>query len=188
MIFLDDDIAIWHREHPGQFEEWLNSWKDMVYHTALGMLLQQQDAEDVTQEVFLRLYHHCYELKDTTSISTWLYRVTINKCIDVIRKRKRQNKWWIFAKADETEGTELDLQHPGVQTERKEHAKVLFNALSKLPEEQRAVFVLHKMEDVKVKDIAKILRKSEKAVESLMTRAQQNLRKQLQSYYEQHFK
>ena len=135
MIFLDDDIAIWHREHPGQFEEWLNSWKDMVYHTALGMLLQQQDAEDVTQEVFLRLYHHCYELKDTTSISTWLYRVTINKCIDVIRKRKRQNKWWIFAKADETEGTEVDLQHPGVQTERKEHAKVLFNALSKLPED-----------------------------------------------------
>lgn len=181
-------ITAWHAENPGVFEEWVTTWQDMVYHTALGMLLHVQDAEDITQEVFIALYNNGSDFKQTDSVSAWLYRVTINRSIDILRKRKKKNSWWKHIQ-EETPDAELQQNiHPGVLAENKEHANALFDAMIKLPPDQHAVFVLQKMESKSVREIAGIMQKSEKAIESLLIRANRNLRKYLKNYYEQQLK
>ena len=78
--------------------------------------------------------------------------------------------------------------HPGVQLENKERAAILFAAIDKLPDNQKAAFVLHKMEDLSYAEIAEVISVSVSSVESLMFRAKQNLQKLLRDYYEKNEK
>lgn len=187
MSWIEDDITLWHKQHPGKFESWVDTCKDLVYNTALGMLMQETDAEDIVQEVFIALYQKCPAFREEAKISTWLYRITVNKCIDVQRKHKRKvNRLGKWENANDEEI--FHFEHPGVLTENKEHAKVLFAALRKIPDDQRAAYVLQKMEDKSMQEIAEILERSVSAVESLLSRANQNLRIHLKHYYETQLK
>lgn len=187
MSWIEDDITRWHKQHPGKFEEWVDTCKDLVYNTALGILMQEEDAEDVTQDVFIALYQKCPSFREESAISTWLYRITVNKCIDAQRKYK--SKIRRLGIKDETIDEEIfHFEHPGVLTENKEHAKALFAALRKIPDDQRAAYVLQKMEFRSMQEIAEIMERSVSAVESLLSRANQNLRTHLKHYYETHLK
>lgn len=184
---IDADISRWHAEHPGKFETWVHSSKDIVYNTALGIMLNEADAEDITQDVLLSLYKKAPSFREESKVSTWLYRITVNRCIDVQRKKNRKIKWW--GKQDKTDEDEaFHFEHPGVLVEKQEHAKALFAALKKIPQDQRAAYVLHKMEDKSMQEIADILNRSTSAVESLLSRANQGLRSHLKTYYESQLK
>lgn len=183
MANTDEDISRWHEANPGVFEAWVNTWQDMVYNTALGMLMHETDAEDVAQDVFVTLYRRSHTFRGEASISTWLYRVTLNRCTDILRQRKRGSKWW--GKRDESiEQDWVTFEHPGVLAENKDHSVVLFNAMQRLPNDQRTAFVLSKLEGLKVQEIAEIMKRSSSSVESLLSRANQNLRQWLKTYYE----
>lgn len=184
MANTDDDISRWHAANPGVFESWVNTWQDMVYNTALSVLMHETDAEDVAQDVFVSLYKNSHTFRGESAISTWLYRVTVNRCTDLLRQRNRGKKWW--GKREEVPVAEdwITFEHPGVLAEHKDHAVVLFNAIRKLPDHQRTAFVLNKVEGLRIVEIADIMKRSPASVESLLSRANQNLRQWLKKYYE----
>ncbi len=163
--------------------------QQMVYNTALGIVQNEEDAEDVTQEVFLKVYDGLKSFRNEASLSTWIYRITITTALDFEKQKKRHKRGGLmqrvfgYAEADE----KPDFFHPGVALDKKEDASVLFLAIKKLPEKQRTAFVLHKVEGLTNNEIAVIMESTLLAVEALQVRAKNNLRNHLQDYYKKHF-
>lgn len=170
------------------FEQLYALFKDKVYNTSISYLQQESDAEEITQDVFVEVYHNAGTYKGGASVSTWIYRITVNKCLDRIRYNNRQKRFSfitsIFNK--DTGGLQHDkphFDHPGVGAENRERAAMLFNAIRQLPENQQTAFILKQVEGLSQREISQIMDMGEKAVESLLQRAKANLRKILSDYY-----
>lgn len=172
------------------FAELVNANKDFIYNTALGFLQNELDAEDITQEVFIKAHDSLAGFKGESKLSTWLYRITVSKCLDLLRSRKRKKRFAyvqsIFGKNDELVVQPVDFVHPGVVEERKTHARELFKAIDQLPEQQKTAFILARVEGLSHKEVSEVMEASVPAVESLLQRAKINLRKLLTDYYQQH--
>lgn len=169
------------------FKKLVDEWQDMVYNTALGIVQIEEDADDVTQEVFVQVYQSISSFKGESKFSTWLYRITVRKALDHEKKRKRKKRFAFIQNLFNNEGEgdllPAEFNHPGVQLEKKEKAAVLFGALKRLPESQRIAFTLHKLEGQSYQEVADIMDTTLFAVESLVARAKTNLRKILEQYY-----
>lgn len=169
------------------FKKLVDEWQDMVYNTALGIVQNADDADDITQEVFIQVYQSISSFKGESKISTWLYRITVSKALDHEKKKKRKKRFGfvqgLFGGQEEEQLYPAEFDHPGVQLEKKERAGELFNALKLIPDNQRIAFTLHKLEGQSYQEIAEIMNISLYAVESLMNRAKTNLRKVLSGYY-----
>ncbi len=172
------------------FSEIVASCKDMVYNTALGIVQGEEDAEDITQEVFIQVYESISQFRKEAKLSTWIYRITISKALDFEKKKRRQKNGGLLKRIfnEKSEDEPAHFDHPGIVLDKKENAAVLFNALNKLPEKQRIAFMLHKLEALNYQEIADVMKISLMAVESLQVRAKNNLKNILKKYYEQHFK
>ena len=171
------------------FKYIVDTWKDMVYNTALSIVQQAEDAEDVTQEVFVQVYQSIEGFKRESKFSTWLYRITLSKAMDHERKKKRKKRF-AFVKSLFGEGNEVvvnipDFNHPGVSLDNKEKAGILFKAMQSLPDNQRIAFVLNKVEGLSYQEISDVMDTTVSAVESLLHRAKSNLRKDLKTFYDQ---
>jgi len=173
----------------GAFKSLVANYQDLVYNTALGIVQNSEDAEDVAQEVFIQVYRSIDQFKGDARLSTWIYRITTTKALDHIRSRKRKKRFAfitsLFGPNDELVHEPVDFQHPGVTLDRKEQAALLFRMIEQLPENQKVAFTLHKTEELSYQEIADIMQLSVSAVESLLFRARQNLRKLLEKYYQQ---
>lgn len=184
----EDIIKHLQQRDVGAFSELVVLWKDRIYNTALGIVQHEQDAADITQDVFLSAWRSVHKFKGDAGIGTWLYRIAVNRSLDHLRRMKRNKRFgWISAvwEADGRIETDTpDFIHPGVQLERKQEAAILFAAIRKLPEQQRIAYSLQKVEGLSIAEIAGIIELSEGAVESLLQRAKNNLRKSLGIYYQ----
>ncbi|MEO6820592.1 MAG: RNA polymerase sigma factor [Ginsengibacter sp.] len=169
------------------FKVIVEQYEDTVYNTSLGMLQNEEDAEDIAQEVFMQVFESIHSFKEESKFSTWLYRITITKSLDYLRKKKRKKRFsWIqglYGENDEEMAEAPDFMHPGIKLENKEEAAVLFKAIEKLPEKQKAAFILNKLESLSYAEIAEIMGTSIVAVDSLFQRSKKNLRKDLAAYY-----
>ena len=164
-----------------------------VYNTCIGMLQNLEDAQDVTQEIFITIHLNVKDFKEESSLSTWIYRISVNKCLEFIRKKNRKKRSGIFRSIFSAEGEKSienhsDFSHPGIQLENKERSIILFKAIGLLPEQQQTAYILHKVEQVSYNEIAVIMEVSLSSVESLLFRAKQNLKKHLATYYEENEK
>lgn len=161
------------------FKELVETWQDMVYNTSIGFLQNQQDAEDISQEVFIKVYQSIYSFKGQSKLSTWIYRITVSKCLDHLRKKKRKKRFafmqGLYGNDDTLATDPPDFIHPGVKTENKEKSIALFKAIDKLPANQKTAFVLNKVEELSYREISEIMDSSESAVDSLLQRAKKNL-------------
>lgn len=170
------------------FKKLVDEWQDMVYNTALGIVQNADDADDITQEVFIQVYRSVSSFKGDSKFSTWLYRITLGKALDHEKKKKRKKRFGFVQGLFGADGAEqahaVEFEHPGVQLEKKERAGELFSALKQLPDNQRIAFTLHKLEGQSYQQVAEIMNTTLYAVESLMSRAKTNLRKELKKYYE----
>ena len=170
------------------FKEIVDACQGMVYNTVLGIIQNEEDAEDVAQDVFVQVYQSIDNFKEQSKLSTWLYRIAVSKALDHLRKKKRKKRFGliqsIFAKNDELIIDTHDFFHPGIILENKENANVLFKAIGSLPQNQGIAFVLNKIEGLSYQQISDIMKLSLSAVDSLLQRAKTNLRKYLQTYYE----
>jgi RNA polymerase sigma factor (sigma-70 family) len=171
---------------PQAFKQLVETWQNMVYNTVLSIVQDIQEAEDVAQEVFIQVYQSVKNFRGDAKLSTWIYRVAVTKALDAERKKKTKKrvanlKSWVGL--GEKEEDAAHFHHPGVQLDNKELAAVLFKAMQKLPENQRIAFTLIKAEGLSYDETAEIMNVSVKAVEALMHRAKENLRKLLQHYY-----
>ncbi|MCP5046654.1 MAG: RNA polymerase sigma factor [bacterium] len=181
------------QDEPGAFKELVERYRDRVINTCYRFLFNREDAEDTAQEVFIDVYNAISGFNETANISTWLYRIAVNRSIDLIRKYKRKKR---FAPVKSLLGMEEKGQevpapiknNPAEQLEQEERLKTLYQAIDTLPENQRICFTLSKCDGVGNKDIAQIMGVSLSSVESLMHRAKKNLRKKLFSYFEKDLK
>ncbi len=162
--------------------------KDLVFNTALGLLQNAEDAEDITQEVFIKVYESVHQFKGESAFSTWLYKIAVTKSLELIRSRKRKKRFafitGILGENNELRHDPPEFNHPGVQLDNRERAATLFKAIAKLPENQRVAFTLHKVEGIPYQEISEIMQLTISAVESLIHRAKNNLRKDLEIYYQ----
>lgn len=169
------------------FKRLVDEWQDMVYNTAISIVQNEDDADDITQDVFIQVYQSVSSFKGESKFSTWLYRIVISKALDHVKKKKRKKRFAfvqsLFGTASEEEIHPEEFNHPGVLMENRERAAELFKAMQQLPDNQRIAFTLHKLEAQKHQDIAVIMDISLTAVESLIARAKANLRKILNAYY-----
>lgn len=159
-----------------------------VYNLVLGILQNEQDAEDVTQEIFTTVFLSIDQFKGDSKLSTWIYRVSVNKCQEFIRKKTRKKRFGFIIPIDKSESTiqiSSTFMHPGLELENQERGAILFAAINALPENQKTAFTLFNLECIPYEEIAQIMNTSLSAVESLIFRAKQNLKKALSEYYEE---
>jgi len=154
--------------------------QDRVYNTALSIVQNAEDAEDVAQEVFIQAFRSIHSFKGEAKLTTWLYRIATTRSLDLLRSRKSKKRFGFLQRLFTDDGDlqyDLpDFNHPGIALEHKENAAKLFKAIAKLPENQKIAFTLHKMEDLSYQEISDVLGTTVPAVESLMHRAKVNLR------------
>lgn len=170
------------------FRKLVDDLKDKVYNTCISILRDEADAEDATQEVFITVHTSIRNFKGVSSLSTWIYRITTTKALDLLRKKMRQKRWGkivriVTGKEDKALGGNQSFYHPGVQLENKEKAAQLFQAISTLNEKQKTAFILHHTEGLSHKEISEIMNTTISSVESLIHRAKQNLKNYLNENY-----
>ncbi len=168
------------------FRQLVETYRDRVYATVYNMLLNDQEAEDAAQEVFISVFESIGQFRGESSLSTWLYRVAVRKAIDKLRKRKnrqRLREWLPSWMPTEKNNRAQLLDHPAAKAEQKEKAAVLFKAVSELPNNQQTAFTLIKIQGMRYDEVAAIMQLNIKAVESLISRAKINLQKKLEKYY-----
>ena len=173
------------RGEESAFRSLVEQYQDLVYNTALGIVQNESDAEDVAQEVFIQVYRSIGTFKSEAKLSTWIYRITTTRALDLLRARKSKKRFGLLKRLWETEEDSpveniSDFNHPGVSLERKEEAAQLMTAIAQLPENQKVAFVLHKLEGLSYLEVAEVMGNTLPAVESLMHRARLNLRKILE--------
>ena len=167
----------------------LDEFQQKVFSTCLSFVPNKEEAEDLAQEVFVEVYKSIRTFKGQSKLSTWIFRITTNKCLEFIRKRNTKKR---FAFLQSISGTALpidktsyftEMNHPGIILENKEMNETLFLAINSLPEAQKVAFTLHKIDGKSYQEISEITQKSVSSVESLIFRAKKNLQKLLEEYY-----
>lgn len=173
-----------------QLKDLYNTYSILVYNLALNYLNNNEDAEEVTQDVFIIVFQSIYKFNEQSSLKTWVYKITVNKCLDFLRAKKRKKRWAsissIFNDAGTLQHNIPDFIHPGVLLEDKENTIHLFKTIYQLPETQKTAFLLSHIENLGNKEIAVIMNKTVSAVESLIQRAKENLRRKLSNFFDQY--
>lgn len=174
-------------------ERLYRQYSEVVYNTLISYTKNAEDAEELLQDVFITLFDTAHKFRFDSSLSTWIYRVTVNKALDFLRKKNAAKRKGIFSSLYRKDSAELqfdhsDFDHPGVKMENVEDARCLFQALSELSENQKTVFILTQIEQLPQQEVADIMKMTRKAVESLLQRAKANLRVILEKHYPERVK
>ncbi len=170
---------------PAQFEQMVLAYQDMVFSTALRLLGNETEAQDVAQEAFVRAWNHWHELVGSQTIGGWLKTVTRNLCLNHLQRYRA--RWKMFSdlghEDDEGEVREIDFAAPETLDQTlltTDQRELIEDALAKLPADQRVALALYHFEDLDYADIAKQLGVSLGKVKTDIFRAREALRKKLQ--------
>jgi RNA polymerase sigma factor (sigma-70 family) len=160
------------------FEELVRRHQDVVYGAALRFLRRPQDAEDVAQDVFLRAYRGLDRFKGESRVSTWLYRITYNLCVDRQRSRTRRGRGAApLEEAGETADARVDVERDLLDGEERELVR---RAVDGLDERYRTVVLLLYFERLSYAEIASVLGVPVKTVETRLYRARKLVRRRLE--------
>jgi RNA polymerase sigma factor (sigma-70 family) len=167
------------KDNQKAFHELYLLYKNKVYNTALSYLQSVEEAEEITQDVFLTIFQKAITYKGHAKVSTWIYRIAVNKALNQIDKRNRRPK----ATNEVQDFHRVDFNHPGVLLENKEKTQYLFSIIDTLKDTQKTAFILSYVEGLPQQEVAYIMETSLKSIESLLQRAKANLKKKLISIY-----
>jgi RNA polymerase sigma-70 factor, ECF subfamily len=167
------------------FENIYQEHKNIVFNICLHYVLNTEDAQDITQETFVKVYQRYYLFNaEVASLKTWICRIAINNCLDFLKAKKSKKRFGFLSAlfhADSNESIKdaIEINHPGIETEDKEALESLLQIIYTLPDNQKTAIILTKIEDHPQKEVAEIMNISLKAVESLLQRAKQSIQKKL---------
>lgn len=173
------------RGNTSAFEQIMKKYKGLVINIAYRFIQNRAEAEDTAQEVFLRVYDSAKKYKPKAKFSTWIYKITVNICLNKFRSKKYLQTVSldkpISAKGNEIipEIPDPAYVHPSVNSEKKELNRLVKEAMSSLPINQRMAVILQKYEGLSYREISEIMGCSTSAVDSLLQRAKQNLKRKL---------
>jgi len=165
------------------FAALVSAYEGKIYNLALRYLGNREDALDASQEVFLRVFRFLPGFQEESGFSTWIYRIGVNVCKDMLIKRSRRNEQSIEVEDEEQEQRTADIADvrydPELVMEQAELRTVLSAAIADLPEQQREVIVLRDIQGLSYEEIATVLSLESGTVKSRLSRARENLRKKL---------
>jgi RNA polymerase sigma-70 factor (ECF subfamily) len=170
------------------FRELVFNYKDYIFRICYSILNHREDAEDITQEVFIEVYKSAQSFKGDSKISTWLYRIAVNKSINYLQSKER-NTWLkkikpIFNKEHKARPLEDNpanrIDH---MMEMADKNSIIQTAINRLPEKQRIAFILNKIDGLSYQQVAEIMKISLSATETLIHRAKIRLQTELKEIY-----
>lgn len=166
------------------FEEIYKTHNKLVFNLALQYVQNTEDAEEITQDVFLSIHQSLNSFNEQSTLKTWIYRITINKSLDFLKAKQRKKRFGFFTSLfyDDSSDVKHDkptFDHPGVLLEQKESVANLFKLINDLPDNQKTALILAKIEHKTHSETGEIMNISAKAVESLLQRAKANLTKKI---------
>ena len=168
------------------FRDIVEQNKKLVYHLAVDMMGKPDDADDISQEVFIRAYRSVGSFRGEAKISSWLYRITVNVCLDY-RSRKHSKMTELqedMESATRENNNASHADHPATATESRMIRDHIDAALELLTPRERTIFVLRHYHELSMKEIASTLRVTVGTVKSTLFRAVEKLQKEL-SFYRQ---
>ena len=177
------------------FGELVERYQRKVFSIALGMVKNQEEAMDITQDTFVKVHRYLKNFQGTSSFYTWLYRIVLHLAIDHMRKEGRRT----YTEFDERIGTEQESNeksrflsnrsdlNPSTMVSRKELAEKIQDAVAELPPYHRAVIIMREVEGLSYTEMATILEVSKGTVMSRLHHARQKLRRLLAPYIEEEF-
>lgn len=169
------------------FRQLANTFQKQVFTTCLSFVHIPADADDLSQEVFIEVFRSAKYFRGDSRLSTWIYRIAVNKSLNHLRTQKR--KKWLqplenFIAGNLSIGnTNNNNPLPSDLIESRDRASQLHQAIDRLPENQRIAFLLSKYEELPSGQIAEIMHTSQSSVDSLLFRAKSNLQKYLYQQY-----
>lgn len=177
--------------HPIDFQNVYNQYHILVYNVALNYVRNSEDAEEITQDVFIQVHASLHRFEEKSTFKTWIYRITINKSIDFIKHKNSKKRFFIFGTKSQSETEYLNIshfEHPGILLENKEKAALLYATIDTLGENQKTAFMLSKINGLSNPEIAEIMQLSISSVESLIFRAKATLKEKLALKFETYHK
>jgi len=159
------------------FEDLVREHQTRLYHTCLRMMANPDDARDMAQEILVKVWRNLPAFKGESSLSTWLYRIAMNTCLDELRRRKKAKQTSMEALAESGwEPTDPEAER---LLDRSLNRELLHCALDELPEDFRAVVVLRDVDGLAYEEIAEVLACPIGTVRSRLNRARKMLAKTL---------
>ena len=159
------------------FDALMRQYQRLVLVTALRLLGNLPDAQDASQEVFLKLYRNLGKIEEDRALAAWLYRVTVNACHDLRRKRPAAAR---VEEAADIVAAGADPQQNAVEIERR---RVLQMSLRILSEKERAALVLRDLEGMPTNEVARVLGSSEATVRSQISKARVKVKDYVERYF-----
>ena len=155
------------------FEQIIVRYESRILTLAVRLLGRRDDAADVAQEVFLRAFKYLHRVDPRKPLEPWLFRIAVNVCRDVMRRRLQRQTTFVDGEATEPIDQASD---PCAGLERKQQRVILQKALEQLPEKERLAIVLRDIEGLSTADVAAILHSSETTVRSQVSRGRLRLK------------
>ncbi|MCG8501222.1 MAG: RNA polymerase sigma factor [Firmicutes bacterium] len=161
------------------FSIFVDRYKDKVFNLVYRFTGDYSETEDICQEIFITVYKKLPSFKADARVSTWLYKIASNKCIDWYRSKKRKNFFTFFGGTGQIDDVKADTPAPQEIYILNEEQKTLQNAVNKLDEKYRIVVVMFYYQHLSYRDIAEILELSVRTVETRLYRAKKILKSYL---------
>jgi RNA polymerase sigma-70 factor (ECF subfamily) len=170
------------------FREIIDKYKNVIYNHSRNFLRNAQEAEDVTQEIFINIFNNLKRFRGDSKLSTWIYRITVNTCKNKLKQIKRLKAKIMEEIPDEDDETKNTIEEIRENQEKepdnifaqKSLRSAIYKNMKSLPEEQRTVVILRDINGLSYEEIAKIMKISVPAVKSKLFRARENLREKLE--------
>lgn len=167
----------------------VEKYKRLVYRLAFQITKNHEDANDVMQDTFLKVYESIHSFRKESAFETWLYRIVVNQAINLVKRRERRREAPLSGTTETQIRSELKRasnlrNNPHLSVERKELQRQVTQAVNSLPMKHRMVVILHEFEGLTHPKIASILNCSEGTVRSRLHYARKKLRERLKPYVE----
>ena len=167
----------------------VDNYKNMVYSLALKMTKNREEAEEVSQDTFIKAYKNLSNFKGDSKFSTWLYRIAYHACLDTIKKNKNHNQSFEINEITFNQIKSVETILEGI--ERKEREKIIDECLLKLPEEERSIIWMFYYDELSLKEIIEVTSLSEanikvklhRARKKLLTIVEENVEPEIISHY-----
>jgi RNA polymerase sigma-70 factor (ECF subfamily) len=162
-----------------------------IYNFIYHMVQNEQDAADLTQETFIRIYRALPKMRKHGALPAWIRRIALNLCFDHLRKRNSNPtplSLDIDPDDDNYQGAPLQIADPSDEPDKifdkEEGSRILRRTIGNLPDEYRTVILLHYLEEQRIEEIAELLQEPEGTIKSRLSRARKELHRRLAPYFE----
>jgi RNA polymerase sigma-70 factor (ECF subfamily) len=161
------------------FRKIVNGYQSYAYAIAFRFLCDEDDAEDIVQECFIRIWNHLQNFDSRMKFTTWMYKIVVNLCYDKAKSNKRRMS--LFARLNDNSSQDDYIESANIERELtdKETIALIKQIADGLSEKQRMIFLLRDLQDLTIQEVVDITGMSESAIKTNLFYARQNIRKKL---------